>query len=352
MGDTSNQEQTSHSLPFGLTPRAAPLLVVVCVLFWPLSDSLVKYLYQNTADGTMGAVLSIIMYAMFVRGFFLFFLVDFRFKTKNKSKYPIGALHRHPDFTAGMIKGFLTFTTTVFILMAIQSLSLLQAMAIFHTAPFIATLFAPLITKEKFNVGSVFCLALGMMGILVIVNPSVVVDDGFNFGYVYAILAAVSSSIYMLVWRRYHGGDRWVGFRTTGLMYMLCAVFVEIMIMSSGDYGVSMSSPANYFGGLSPYYMMVFALVIITAVLGETIGELGFNHTTIIMGGLLGYAELVWAIVLDYLIFDIVMTGSTMVGTFLIVLAGLYSIYLSQKPIKIPDKKQRSKKARPQKAKK
>ena len=339
MVNTSKQDQNSHSLPFGMHPRVAPLLIVVCVLFWPLSDSLVKYLYQSTADGTMDAVLTIILYTMFARGFVLFLLVDLRLTTTYKFRYSLVAIHRHPDFTAGMIKGFLSFVSTVFILMSIQSLSLGQAMAIFYTAPFIATLFAPMITDEKFNIGSVFTLSMGMMGILVIMNPAIVRDDDFDFGYAYAILAAVSASVYMLVCRRYRGGDKWVGFRTTGLMYMLCALFFGMIVNSLGNHVVYITSPWDYFGDLSPYYITVFALVIITAVLGETIGQLGFGYTTVVMGGLVGYAELVWAILLDYLMFDIVITGPTIIGIILIFIAGLYSIYLSQNPIKHTPKK-------------
>ena len=317
------QKQTAQLL--------GPILIVMGVLFWPLSDSLVKYMYQNTGTGTDSGILTIIMYAMFLRGLFLYIGSNIRYY-KIMPLDPSKRLWRHPDFVVSIFRGLTSFVSTVCILMAIVHLSLGQAMSIFYVAPFVASVFAPLILGDKFRVMHLSCLVIGFIGIYIIAMPAIEMGGDAINGYGYALVGMFFGAFYMLLCRRYRQGHQSVGLRTTGFIYMAGGLLFPIFanMMGYAPDGAPMGTIADaptYFASLTGQQVGIFAAAIITGILGVTIGQIGFSYTNILIGSLLGYSELVWCWILDYMIFDMSMGMHTLVGALVIVSAGIYNIY-------------------------
>lgn len=309
-----------------------PILIILGVGLWPLSDSLVKYLYQNNTGHIhlADSMLTIIMYAMFFRGLFLYIGTNIRYY-KVMPLDPTKRFWKHPAFGTSLLRGITSFVSTVCILMAIQYLSLLQAMAIFYIAPLIASIFAPFIIGQPFTRTDFISIIGGVIGVAIIMDPALTGgDENLITGYSYALIGMVFGAFYMLLCRKYRQGHQSVGLRATGVIYMVGGFFAPIIISIIGHPVGTLFQAPHYLDSMAGSHMAIFAIAVITGVLGISMGQIGFKYTNLFIGGLLGYMELVWCWVLDYSLFGIIVDSQTLLGIGCIVGGGLYGLYANK----------------------
>ena len=303
------------------SPLFGPVLVIVGVLFWPLSDALVKLLYQEQ-------ILLFILWSAIFRGVVMYIMGDAMIRMQGRKlsfseafAHPEGPLES-PEFQAGMMRGLTAVGSTIVILIAIYHLTLQQAMSIVYTSPFIVMILAPSILGERFTLMNLFAIVLGFVGMLIVMRP----DLGFSGsvkGYAWAFVGAIFMAAYVLVCRLYEENDQYLGYCTTGIAYVVIPIFCLAFFYSFGH----VDSLWIDFGALTGTQIAIFIGAVMTGALGATIGQSGYTYTTAAVGALLSYSELIWISLMDYFMFDEPFEQSTVIGMIIIAGAGMLSIY-------------------------
>ena len=306
---------------FKSNPLFGPILVIVGVLFWPLSDALVKLLYQEQ-------VLLFILWSALLRGVVMYIMgvglmrmEGRRLSFKEAFDHPEGPLES-PEFHAGVMRGVTAVGSTIVILIAIKHLSLQQAMSIVYTSPFLVMILAPSILGERFTVMNLFAIIAGFVGMLIVMRP----DLGFSgsiMGYAWAFVGAMFMAAYVLVCRMYEENDQYLGYCTTGLAYVIIPFFCILLFYSFGHIDTLWID----FSALSWAQIAIFIGAVMTGALGATIGQSGYTYTTAAVGALLSYSELIWISLMDYFMFNEPFEQSTVIGMMVIAGAGMLSIY-------------------------
>ena len=298
-----------------------PTLVIIGVLFWPLSDALVKLLYQEQ-------IMQFIMWSALLRGVVMYIIGAGMIRLEGRTlsfkeafDHPEGPLES-PEMQAGMMRGLTAVGSTIVILIAIHHLTLQQAMSVVYTSPFIVMLLAPGILGEKFTFTNLIAILIGFTGMVIVMRP----DLGFSgsiMGYAWAFTGAIFMASYVLVCRMYEENDQYLGYCTTGIAYIivpaLCIVFFYY-------FGYTDSLFID-FTALTWQQNLIFAGAVLTGALGATIGQSGYTYTTAAVGALLSYSELIWISLMDYFMFNEPFEQSTVVGMVIIAGAGMMSIY-------------------------
>ena len=306
---------------FKSNPLFGPILVIVGVLFWPLSDALVKLLYQEQ-------ILLFILWSALLRGVVMYMmgvgmmrLEGRRLNLKEAFDHPDGILES-PEMHAGVMRGLTAVGSTIVILIAIHHLTLQQAMSIVYTSPFIVMLLAPSILGERFTIINLLAIVIGFAGMMIVMRP----DLGFSgsiLGYAWAFVGALFMASYVLVCRLYEENDQYLGYCTTGIAYVVVPIFCIIFFYSFGH----IDSLWIDFTALTWTQIAIFVGAVLTGALGATIGQSGYTYTTAAVGALLSYSELIWISLMDYFMFNEPFDQSTVIGMVIIAFAGMLSIY-------------------------
>ena len=302
-------------------PLFGPLLVIIGVLFWPLSDALVKLLYQEE-------VLLFILWSALLRGVVMYIMGAWLIRLQGRSlsfkeafDHPEGILES-PELHAGVMRGITAVGSTIVILVAIKHLTLQEAMAIVYTSPFLVMILAPSLLGERFTIINLFAIMAGFLGMVIVMRP----DLGFAgsiLGYAWAFVGAMFMAAYVLVCRLYEENDQYLGYCTTGIAYVIIPFLCIISFYSFGH----IDSLWIDFGALSWGQIAIFVGAVLTGALGATIGQSGYTYTTAAVGALLSYSELIWISLMDYFMFDEPFKQSTVIGMVIIAGAGMLSIY-------------------------
>jgi drug/metabolite transporter (DMT)-like permease len=201
---------------------------------------------------------------------------------------------------------------TIFFLQAITHLPLANVSAIILSQPLAITLGAVLLFGERVGWRRWLAIAAGFVGVLIIVKPGA---DGFNQ---FTLLALVSVAFYAL---------RDLA-TTKQIPAEIPALFVTLLTtISMTAVGGLLMMPL---GGWSTPSVSALALLTVAAVLVLA------GYQCVIMALRVGdisavapfrYTQLLWAMLLGYLIFGDVPDGAMILGAFIIVASGLYTFH-------------------------
>ena len=189
-------------------------------------------------------------------------------------------------------------------------LKLATASAIIYTAPMIVTALSVLLLKEKVGVRRWLAVSVGFVGMLIIVRPGGEVP---LLGGALVLIAAATFAIYQILTRRLAAYDRP---ETTNIYTAFVATAVMTLALPF-DYRLPESAVdiANFIGvgalgGLGQYFVVK-----------------ALQHGPASVISPFGYAELITATTLGYLVFGAFPDAWTWVGAAVIVGSGLYIAY-------------------------
>ncbi len=92
---------------------------------------------------------------------------------------------------------------TVFFFMALHTLSIADTLAIYFVQPILITALSPLVLQEKVGVRRWIMVAIGFIGVMIIIRPGL---EAFNVGSVFALASGTASALYIIVTRHLTGG--------------------------------------------------------------------------------------------------------------------------------------------------
>lgn len=215
-----------------------------------------------------------------------------------------------PDIPAWhSARALLIIASTAFFFLALAYLPIADTLAIYFVQPLIVTLLAPLLLKEQVGLRRWIAVVIGFIGTLIIIRPGF---QSLNPGVVLALLAGMSSAIYMILTRKISGhADPIV---TTFHTNALGAVFTSIAVVF-----VWVTPTLEQWG-----LLLVIAVV---ALIGHYLVIAAYRFAEASLLAPLGYAEMIMAVVCGWWFFGDFPDQWTFIGVGILIACAIYISY-------------------------
>jgi len=228
-------------------------------------------------------------------------IIFFGWKTL-KTEKPLGHLTR----------AFSSVACVVFYFFGLKYLMLSENVAIVHSAPILATLLAVPFLGEKLGLHRMAAVALGFLGVLVIVKPG---SDLFKLESLFPLAAAFFMAVSYLATRFLMSTESSVAI----IFYYSLALLITSLIFFPNHFVIPSLfnliplMGLGVMGSLGHYFMAQAAKS------AEVIVITPFEYTSFIFLGIMGY-----------FFYNEVPGTSVFIGMFLIILSGIYIVYREQ----------------------
>jgi drug/metabolite transporter (DMT)-like permease len=192
-------------------------------------------------------------------------------------------------------------------IIAIKHLPLAEASTLSFAAPFIVALMAVPILGEKLSRVRLAAVAVGFVGVLVVIRPGSAV---FHWASLFVLISTLCYAIYQILTRFVAGHDR-----------------PETSVVYSALVGTIVMSCVVPFHWITPHSLTDAAMLAATGVIGGTAHYCIAHAFTYAPTGVVSpfhYWQLVGAVVLGYLIFGDLPDFYTWLGAALIIGSGLF----------------------------
>jgi drug/metabolite transporter (DMT)-like permease len=211
---------------------------------------------------------------------------------------------------AHAIRGAIGLTTMVLAFSSLFYIPLAESTTIGFAAPLFAVMLSALILKEKVGKHRWSAVLLGFAGVLIVMRP-----DGSDLpmvGLVLAVLAALGGGLVTITIRQI---GRTEGTQTTVLWFSLMSLAVLGSLMpfyasahDLGTWGILVA--LGLFGGFGQLFLT---------------SALRFAPVSVVVP--FDYTQLLWAVLLGWLIFGNQPPSTTWIGAAVIIASGLYTVY-------------------------
>ena len=228
-----------------------------------------------------------------------------------------GRLWAIPKGTFGMqfTRGVLLAIATACFFAALQHLPLAEAITIYFVQPLLLTAISALFLGETIRLRRIIAIAIGLIGVLVILQPSLIL---FGWPALLPLITALAMACYVALTRRLAGHvhpyqmQLTVGFSATitlGLALLIGPIF---------DF------PWTAFIWPTSQQLIWVAYMGLAATVGHVfiVWAAGNAPTSVLAP--FQYLEIVTATLLGYLVFNDVPANSTMLGSSIIIGSGIY----------------------------
>ena len=228
-------------------------------------------------------------------------IIFFGWKTL-KTEKPLGHLTR----------AFSSVACVVFYFFGLKYLMLSENVAIVHSAPILATLLAAPFLGEKLGLHRIAAVALGFLGVLVIVKPG---SDLFKLESLFPLAAAFFMAVSYLATRFLMSTESSVAI----IFYYSLALLITSLIFFPNHFVIPSLfnliplMGLGVMGSLGHYFMAQAAKS------AEVIVITPFEYTSFIFLGIMGY-----------FFYNEIPDTSVFIGMFLIILSGIYIVYREQ----------------------
>jgi drug/metabolite transporter (DMT)-like permease len=209
-----------------------------------------------------------------------------------------------------LIRSVLLVASTALNFLALRWLQLDEALSIIFTFPFIVAIISGPMLGEWIGWRRWSAIGFGFAGVLLITRPGL---GGMHPAAFISLAATICYGFYAVITRIVSRVDS----NQTSLFY---ANFIGALVML----------PVIPFVWQPPANWLIALMLAMTGVLGST------GHFFLIAGHKLApasvlspfiYTQLIWVVILGYVVFDHVPTGWTMAGAAMVISSGLYLLY-------------------------
>jgi len=218
-------------------------------------------------------------------------------------------LHWH-----GVRAGLIT-VTMLGVYYALANIPMVEVEAIGHAAPFIVGLLSPLFLKERVSGHNWLAIAVGFLGILIILRPD---PERFHIAHVYMFFCAISYGLLILIARRISDTESVlaINFYIYPLTVLVTAFIVRGVWVppTPGDWGM-------------------FLLQGVFATTATLLFLAGLRTVDATLAATLDYTTLIWVSVIGFSVWGESPDALTAVGILLIVASGIYIVRHSTKKI-------------------
>lgn len=308
--------------PIAPKPVLGSMLIACSVLMWPMSNALTQLLEGDT-------IVTLIFYIIALRG-----VVCYGFGTAlshEEGQYiPIKQIIAHPKIKYAMVRGTAAAMSNVMLLIALLHISLTETTALLFISPFIVLLLAPFILGDRFKASSILIIAVAIVGIFLVTDPTNTPDDKLIYGLGSALLAGVFLAIFVLTAHKNENFNPYLSLRTSGICYTIWGIVGLIIANSMGFTHTYLLD----FSAFSWTQILIIAGAVFLHFMGTFLGQEGFKYTPPVLAAVVVYMELLWIIVIENVMFTGIEQPSVFIGLALIGVAGIASVYFNNKTAK------------------
>lgn len=270
------------------------LLMVYAVAMFACLDSTAKWL--GATMSSMDVVW--LRYAAHVLLLSLFLRV-WRDLSPFKTKHPV----------MQFVRGLTLLGSTFFNFWALQYLQLAETSAIMFSAPLLVTALAGPLLGEKVGMRRWAAVCVGFVGVLVVLRPG---TGAMHWAAILSLIAMVNYSFYVVLTRRMHRTE------SSWSLLMLSAVVGVVVLAPVAP------SALSALDGWQWVLALMMGLFGATGHFALTVAHRMASASTLAP---FVYSQMVWMILLGYLIFHQMPDVWTFVGTAIIASAGLYILH-------------------------
>ncbi|MBI4030127.1 MAG: DMT family transporter [Proteobacteria bacterium] len=230
-------------------------------------------------------------------------------------------------FSSGKLKlhlsrGIFFFLQMIFVIYGFSHMSLFKTYAIVFSAPFMTSLLAMIILKEKVNGTQWLVIALGFMGILVILRPGLIPLDLPSLSVLAGALAFSATNIFVRIIEK--PGER----NETLLSWALLPEIVILICVLPFFLPEFILPEARH--------IWLLILMAVTSAVGVILVSLAFRHAAAAAAAPFHYIQMVWGVILGFIIFGDVPDIMVGIGASVIVASGLWLVRQESTPSKNP----------------
>ncbi len=216
----------------------------------------------------------------------------------------------HPKLQ--VLRGVLLFASTLMNFIALQYLRLDQTSAIFFSNPLWVCALSPFLLGERVGPRRWAAVVIGFLGVLLIIRPGA---DGFHWAMLLSVTVAIITALYQIITRK-------IGGRDPALVSLLLPSMV----------GTALAMPM----GIANWHVPAWGLVALMLLMGIAGG---IGHHMLIKAHTMApaptlapfvYTQIVWMIIVGFVVFGDVPDIYTLVGASIVVSSGLYVYYREQ----------------------
>lgn len=215
---------------------------------------------------------------------------------------------RTPKRHIHILRGLVNTGTGIVVVFSFSHLALAQAYTLFFVAPLLTTLLAIPLFKEHVDWHGWAAIAAGFLGVLVVLRPGF---GELNPWLFMALLSAFLIAILFLLAKALDGEE-------TLLSLPFFPIASDIIILLPFIWPV--------FFVLKPTHIPVFLLAAVMVIIGFICVSVAFRMARSSIVGPFHYTQMIWAILLGYVIFGNLPDIWTLLGGTIIIASGIYLI--------------------------
>lgn len=247
--------------------------------------------------------------AILVRGIFACFFMTCLCAYMGAFKVEGGIYNalRHPTV---MLRSIGEAGGTYFFLSALFEMPIANVTAVLQILPLTITLAAALFLGEAVGWKRYGAIAVGFVGVLLIVKPG---TDGFNYFAIHAVISTLFITMRDLVTRKMP--------RTTPSLLVSLVTAIVITIMGA------IGSLFEPWRELEPFHIGVLLGAAAILMVGYIFSILAMREGEVSFIAPFRYSILIWALLIGYFIFGDVPDTISMIGAVIVVASGLFTFY-------------------------
>ena len=208
---------------------------------------------------------------------------------------------------AQLIRGLLLAGTTLFFVFAIKQMPLAETSSITFIAPVLVTLMAAFILKEKVELTRWLAVAGGFVGVLIIIRPG---SDVFTWASVLPLASAICFACYQILTRK-----------LANLESPYSSIFYSGLV---GSVIMSLTLPYTWTVPQSLNHALLFVVIGIIGGLSHLILIKAYDYAPASRLAPFSYTQLIWIMVIGYLVFGDFPDHWSLIGIVVIVASGIY----------------------------
>lgn len=211
-----------------------------------------------------------------------------------------------PGAALQILRATMLAIATVLFFSAIETMPLADALAVYFVYPFLMTIMAPIILRERVGIKRFTAVIIGFAGSMLIIRPGF---EEVPAGIYYVLIASVCFALFNLLTRKLQGqSDPWF------------TVFYQSLV---GAFVLGIFVPGNWTTPDTDGWLLL-GLLIAAAIVGHWLVVRAFDYAPASYLAPFGYFEMIAAVAIGYIWFGDFPDVFTWMGIGVIAMAGIY----------------------------
>ncbi len=210
------------------------------------------------------------------------------------------------DPKLNMLRAFFIVVSTICFFGALRFQGVAETLAIYFVQPLLITALAPVMLGEKVGFRRWSAVAIGFIGVLIIIRPGLL---SLNWGVALSLLAGLGSAISLLLTRKLAGGSS--AMANTFYTSLFGTVFASVCVVFVWE------TP-------NLHQFMMFVLLAAIGTVGNYLTIKAMEHAEASLIAPLGYTEMINAVLAGWYFFGDFPDGWTFVGVAILIACAIY----------------------------